>query len=353
MRSLISLFALLYSLKAYPNNCHQYFGNVRNARTLLNDFSNEKPDSGFYHYFQALESGFFSYDDHFEFLRYAFLCGSKNSRSKMLAIAAKTDFTKSDVKLCFSHAQLIANWHFDKNGKKFPILKESSYANFMSTYEFDTITFTSNRIKKSQSDKSLNKLDKLDQKGNRKNVKKVELRDSIIFERFYQLIIQNEGIPKDISPESHEIISVIMMHQSAENLIRVLPYFEEAIQTGSYFNNSDLAYAIERCAIFDGSYIVKTINNGYKVIKDTSFEVNGLHYYPYLGEYYFPNKLKSNYDSKFFCAPINPTISEEQVNLLRSVLCLENFSEHLERNDISIVDSALYRENWNVFFNSL
>jgi hypothetical protein len=199
--------------------------------------------------------------------------------------------------------------------------------------------------------KKLKKIDRTDQKGRLRMTKEEMLKaDSIVFTKFKKIIDDEKGFPHfmKIGTEGYEIMETILIHMSFEKIITFLPLLEEGIQTGNAFIGNGIIYAIDRCSIEEGKYLILK-ENEYAIKKDTAIAY--LNYrYSGLGAFFLYDKEEKNR----FLFPLNPKLNLKEINNIRSRFYIPSIKKSMEQRNYKLIDPIKHQSllNKNLIINT-
>lgn len=319
-----------------------YHEAVRKANSFT--LFDKDSDSLFYFYEEALNTGIFFAEDHRRFIERSLLLNKLDLAKEYALLGAQKGMTWQDLNLSVSFAQASFNYYCERGDTlrqyvelhlKDVLSKSAFKANYMPMRPSSSLQ------------KIFKKCDRMDQKGGRRSKgprseqKWIE-RDEWVYQTIFNLLTNLGRVPAiaEVGEEAHDVLSVCIMHMSAAQILSILPYMVTAINEGNYYYNEDLAYSIERSALYNGEYLIPH-EDGFQLYVDTTHRIREGLYHSYLGEIYYPLQEKTD-NHRFGMAPQNPTISVETVNEMRKILCLDPHKEHLLRSKIKMQSPTAY-----------
>lgn len=322
----------------------RYHDFIRKADALIYHEDKVNFDSAFYYYDQALLLGNERYEDDLYFIAHAIWYGDYERAKRYLLSGAAHELTWKEAKL----SMVFAKWSLWRDEARLNeyLNQKSRIVDVCSKAEFDAVygKVTRPTLNK-EAIKILDKVDQINNKSRRRGAEDLIERDDKVYYLVYRLLVWSERIPTvdEVGARGHRIIDRVVKRCSARQILRMLPFFLEAIHDGTYLYNESLAEAINRCAIYDGEFIVLKQGN-FMLEKDRFYVAEKRGSFSYLGLDYTRNKLDFVKDS--YVQPLrHADITIDQVNSMRDTLCLDSIQAYLELNKIKQLKPYLFEEN--------
>ncbi|MFT5818794.1 MAG: hypothetical protein ACI8ZM_000015 [Crocinitomix sp.] len=322
----------------------KYHDFIRKADALIYHEDKVNFDSVFYYYDQALGTGSESYGDDIDFITHAIWYGYYRRAKRYLLIGAAKELTWKEAK----QSMVLAKCYLWKSDARFNeyLTHKSRIVDVCSRAEFDAVydSITRPTLNK-EVIKLLDKADRINNRSKQRAVDDLIERDYKGYYPLFKVVVLTERIPTvaEVGIRGHGIIERVIQQCSAIQILILLPFLLEAIHDGAYLYNESLAEAINRCAIYDGEFIVLKQGN-FMIEKDTLYGAEKWGNYSYLGLDYTRNKL--DFIEERYLQPLRHTdITIDQVNIMRDTLCLDSIQTHLELNNVKQLNRFLFEEN--------
>lgn len=315
-----------------------------NKALLFTKFNQvENIDSFCYYYDKALETGIFFKQHHINALSTVLLYDKQDKAKYYVNFGLQYGLSKSDVQLAIRFARNISKNSITRWNKFYPFdSKTKTSMIFPKTYI--SINPENNRINRWAS-KEIWKAVKIDQRNGRKTNSKGQYIQQLENDHKVYVIVKSVvdslgRIPtvNDIGEAASDELSLFFIHMQAESLITFLPALVRSINEGTFMANEDIAYSIERSALYSGSIIIANEQNDFEILIDTTSQINNSPIYSYIGECYFKYRNDTIKNARFSILPMHPKIGLEKVNRMRALLCLDPWEEFIRNKGIVIVD---------------
>jgi hypothetical protein len=302
-------------------------------------------DSAFYYYDRALELEIGQFDE-YSFIARAMVYGDYDRAKRYLLIGAAHGMTWKEAKYSMAWAKSFLDWPLGDPRLYETLNWKSKIQDVCLKEQFEAVYESNQRPKLNEGFMDvLKRADRINNKSRERVTEDLIERDYKVYYLLYQIVVWDVRLPTvdEVGTRGHGIIARVLKRCTATQILKLLPFLLEAIHEGTYLYNESLAEAINRCAIYDGEFIVLKEGN-FVLEKDTLYGEEKWGNYSYLGLDYSLNKL--DFVKERYVQPLrHANITVDQVNFMRDTLCLDSIQAYLELRNIKQLKPYLFEEN--------